>query len=448
MDRRLLRPRATARVLDQYLQRYAESEAREAPAVSRAFARVAVVPALGEGESLDRAIESIRRAGGGEALVIVVLNARASDPARVHAANASARARLRGDDLLVVDRAAPARWIPEKEGVGLARKIGTDVAVALRAAGRIEGRWIHHTDADAIVPADWFARAEAAPDDAVALTVPFRHEPGGGADPAHVALYEIWLRYHRLGLAAAGSPYAFQAVGSTMITDADAVVLARGWPRTMAGEDFYLLDKLAKLGVVRTAPGAPVVLAGRPSARVPFGTGRALLDMAARGESEDTWRMTDPAAYAALARVLGRLEAAADPARPFAPEAEFVDVPEVAAALAGVGVTALAARARALNLPIGVRLRRLHTGFDAFRTLRFLHALRDGPFPLRPWREALESASFLDAGAPVFGPRASPDEWLARLQGIDEATAPAAGLAVVGSAASGRSNGAAALPDR
>ena len=41
-------------------------------------------------------------------------------------------------------------------------------------------------------------------------------------------------------------------------------------------------------------------------------------------------------------------------------------------------------------------LRRLHTWFDAFRTLKLVHALRDEGFPSLPWRQALAEAPFTD----------------------------------------------------
>ena len=48
--------------------------------------------------------------------------------------------------VLVVDRStAP---LPPKQGVGLARKIGADIALALMAAGKLPVTWIHSTDAD------------------------------------------------------------------------------------------------------------------------------------------------------------------------------------------------------------------------------------------------------------------------------------------------------------
>ncbi|HEY6050221.1 MAG TPA: hypothetical protein VIZ58_03165, partial [Thermoanaerobaculia bacterium] len=39
-------------------------------------------------------------------------------------------------------------------------------------------------------------------------------------------------------------------------------------------------------------------------------------------------------------------------------------------------------------------LRRLHTWFDAFRTLKLVHALRDAGLPSIPWRQALAEAPF------------------------------------------------------
>jgi hypothetical protein len=41
-----------------------------------------------------------------------------------------------------------------------------------------------------------------------------------------------------------------------------------------------------------------------------------------------------------------------------------------------------------------VLLRRLHTWFDAFRTLKLVHGLRDAGFPSMPWRQALAEAPF------------------------------------------------------
>ena len=45
----------------------------------------------------------------------------------------------------------------------------------------------------------------------------------------------------------ARSPYAFHTIGSTMAVSANHYAKVRGFPKREAGEDFYLLNKLAKV---------------------------------------------------------------------------------------------------------------------------------------------------------------------------------------------------------
>jgi hypothetical protein len=58
----------------------------------------------------------------------------------------------------------------------------------------------------------------------------------------------------------------------------------------------------------------------------------------------------------------------------------------------------LAEAAAATRSTVQLR-RRLHTWFDGFRTLKFIHALRDAGHPEIPFRDAIQRAPFL-AGAP------------------------------------------------
>src|SRR6185503_7192191 len=83
----------------------------------------------------------------------------------------------------------------------------------------------------------------------VLLTYPFVHVPSGesAVDRAH-NIYEVFLRYYVLGLAAAGSPWAMHTIGSSLAVDLDAYAAVRGVPRRDAAEDFYLVSKVAKLG--------------------------------------------------------------------------------------------------------------------------------------------------------------------------------------------------------
>jgi len=428
---------------NQYLLRHAEPEAM-AIAPPRTCRQVAIVPAMGEDALLRVAVDSILAAGGSDIGLIIVLNAHADDAPAVHEANDDARRWLASTDprqVTVIDRARSGAWLPEKQGVGLARKIGNDVALAWWAAGAVEHPMFLQTDADARVPLDWFERA-AVPrrraEQCVALTFPFRHDPIAPVSAGTIALYEIWLRWHRLALQWAGSPFAFQAIGSTLAIDAEALVLVRGIPRVMAGEDFYLLDKLAKTGALHAAPGAPIRLAARESNRVPFGTGRAMVDMVRRGDTAGEYRLPDPRAYRALRAWLETLERAVDPAPGWpGPAAELaarlhaadLAEPKIRAVLDRMGAIEFAAEAARLNITPPVRRRRLHTWFDAFRTLRLLHALRDDCWPDRPWREVLAESPWLATGddAPWL---AAPESLLLQLQVLDEQMTHPAGIDV------------------
>src|SRR5262245_37566892 len=127
----------------QYLARHAEPEAAPLAAqLGRTRDHVVVVPACDESpEFVDPLIDGVDRARG---LAIVVVNAADGAPAPVLERNRAllaALARRAGDGLVVVDRSSPGRRLPERQGVGLARKIGCDVALAAWAAGRVESPW-------------------------------------------------------------------------------------------------------------------------------------------------------------------------------------------------------------------------------------------------------------------------------------------------------------------
>lgn len=411
---------------------------------------------MGEGASLLAAVESIPAEGpSGPTIILVVLNARDDSPPAVHAANDAARAALAGcPNVVTIDRARPGARLPDREGVGLARKIGCDAALAWIAAGAVRSRYIHTTDADAMLPPDYLAAAAAHESLAAppaALIHPFRHRPADwpGAAAA-ITEYELWLRAHRLRLARAGSPYAFQAIGSTLVLEADAYAAVRGFPRSMAGEDFYLLDKLAKFGAVRHVGGGPVMLDGRVSGRVPFGTGRAMGEAAAGAAGTGARRrFLDPRGYDALAAWLEVLEEAATNDGPrgwpalrarLASRMGRNDQELVATTLESMAAPRALVSAAAMNLDPRTWLRRMHTWFDAFRTLRFLHTLRDRAWPAVGWQSGLAGLGIegRDAGggvdsvavepAAADSGSANPAAALAALQRLDETTAPVAGV--------------------
>ena len=168
---------------------------------------------------------------------------------------------------------------PAKEGVGRARRIGCDLALQLQQTGAINTAWIYSGDADAIWPADLFNTTW--PDEASAVAVPFSHRfdnadkhqsPSELAIARATQLYELKIHHYALHLQAINSPYGFHTLGSSCLFKASAYAAVRGMPLRSAAEDFYLLNKLAKVGPVHGAQGNGVTITPRLSTRVPFGT--------------------------------------------------------------------------------------------------------------------------------------------------------------------------------
>ena len=74
-----------------------------------------------------------------------------------------------------------------------------------------------------------------------------------------------------------GSPYAFTALGSAMAFTVRDYRRCGGITPLQGGEDFYLMQKLCKTGKVSVYNSERVLPQGRISARVPFGTGPAVM---------------------------------------------------------------------------------------------------------------------------------------------------------------------------
>ena len=353
--------------IERYLDRYGEPEAQRMPPSAARYENVLTVPCYDEppecvGELLGRLDAS--------ALVILVVNAPSDADAKArHRTEAFWRALGGVDDepfhfsrwrrqldLLAVNRAAPNRLIPRRQGVGLARKIAADMACALIAAGRITSPWIHMTDADAELPADYFAHVPSGPGCALH---PFRHEaPPELADA--MRLYELHLRYYVNRLRWAGSPYAFHTIGSTISIHADTYAKVRGVPKRNAGEDFHLLNKAAKVAPIHRLSHPEIRLKARLSTRVPFGTGPAL----SRMTGDDRPPSYAPDSFNRLAEVIAHIDSAAPLSN------------ESAALLEEMGYPRFRNQAQRQRRRPETLRKATHEWFDGLRTLRFIHLAR------------------------------------------------------------------------
>lgn len=409
--------RDVAEASAQYRRRHAEPEADLAALCRDTYDFVLVVPLYGEAPDF---MDGYRAAvtATGSVLVVVVVNGRVGAPEGVDTANAACMQALTtrfsltalgaggwiGRDadnpnfaVLVVDRFTAGRRLPTRQGVGLARKIGADLALSLIVSKRVRHPFIAMTDADAQLPADYFARLAGVGPGYAAVLLPFWHEPSGEPriDRA-TALYEIRLRYFQRGLRWAHSPYAFHTVGSTMVVDAASYALVRGVPRRRAGEDFYLLDKLSKLGPIVSLPGEPIRLRSRLSERVPFGTGSESAKLARGTEL----RLYHPACFVAVRQIVAELQSLAEATESGGDPTVAADVvhrmpPLVRSFLEAQGAPQ-AWHGIATQAPDPVtRLRRLHGWFDGFRTLKLIHHVRDHTSPSLPWSDAVQRAPFM-----------------------------------------------------
>lgn len=392
----------------QYLSSYAEPECA-CPPPEQVFDDVLVIPAFDESphllDGLDAACSQSR------VLVIIIVNAsidRQSDEKQrtlyLLRALAGGGKELtpgivltphKAGALLVIDRASPGRELPPKQGVGLARKIGCDLALAWHERERIRSPWIHCSDADATLFEDYFAAARAldSQTECVALTYPFWHQCEKTSTSGRaLELYEMSLRYYVLGLHWAGSPYAFHCIGSTMAIRAQAYHQVRGVPKRQAGEDFYLLNKLAKLGSVRVPDSAAIRIAQRESHRTPFGTGPRSHEIAELMRSGQDVCVYHPTSFAHLREWLGALTE-------FATDCDMAVLerlshPELRYALPLETEDRLR-EAASQGKTVKARQQRLATWFDGFRTLKLIHALRDQGLADRRYQDAFDAAPFV-----------------------------------------------------
>ncbi|MEM9070121.1 MAG: hypothetical protein AAGE52_16560 [Myxococcota bacterium] len=393
------------------IQRYLR-EAPSALSALPAYDHIVVIPSYGEGD-LTPTYRSLADADGGSRLVIVVLNEppnaseekrRSNDETRAWAMSLGPVATLFATaswirrepaDLLVVERTARTTPIPAKHGVGGARTLGGDLALALAVQDKLGDDLIRMTDGDAAVPNDYFTRplpADTVPRNIAGCVFPYAHHPAGAEHPA-ITCYEIALRYYVQGLRAAGSPYAIHTVGSSMAVTPLAYAQVRGVPKRNAAEDFYLLNKVAKVGAIPSLAGAPIVLSGRASDRVPFGTGRAVADFRAQAQCAEDYPLYDPRCFDALEEVLASLRE--DRAASF--DRFGTDATTLSEIVRALGVPEERERARQQTKSPAAYQRHTNTFFDAFVTRKFVHAVRDRCFPSRPLPEVLRDAAFLDA---------------------------------------------------
>lgn len=416
------------KAITKYLQNYAEVEIESMPEFSQQYQHCLIIPAYNETvEFLKTLIQEFQDK---QLLIILVINRpdngslEANQPLLLWLQqNLETESTTENQILyklsnqssaLVIDR--DSKPIAKQFGVGLARKIAADCATALIHRGVIKSPWIGSTDADTVLPKAYFETFSLQADsgnsnnrETAALCLPFRHRnseqknslPQDAKVRANIhhltQVYEAKLHHYVLALRWIGSPYAFHTIGSCLAFHYQHYAQARGFPKRSAGEDFYLLNKLAKLGKVHT-PSEPVLsIQSRVSDRVPFGTGPAVQKLLEESASGNNWLKANLFYNPELFIIIKAIN---NHAKEFLSIA--TDEPET------ITLSAQQQRVkkdlqRQLNLLQQLtkirqqfttptqRQQAFNNYFDAFRTMKAVHFLRDHGYPNVPFSKVINA---------------------------------------------------------
>jgi len=423
--------------MQKYIDRYAEEEVRQCSNLPRVYDNVLCIPAFAEDQQFLNSV--LQEQLEGRILAIVVLNSSANaEPVKVQQTQSMATYLkinyqeincisdtahlLEGTehwDILMIERCQPGFFLEEKAGVGLARKIACDIACALIDNGKVSSPWIHSTDADASLPADYFQAVNLLdPQTDSAGIYPFQHTASNDLRILEAQnLYDLSLRYYVDGLTWADSDWAFHTIGSTLVVNARHYAQVRGFPKRKAGEDFYLLSKLGKTGNIVSLDTSPISLRSRLSDRVPFGTGPALGKILELANPSGEFLYYHPTCFIYLKCWLALKNALWDNnIKSVSPENlsdidklislnnEFaaIDSQVLINCLQALGIEKALEHAVSHSSSGKIFAGHLNNWFDAFQTLKFIHWLRNNHYLSLPlskvqtFTEVPFTVSFLD----------------------------------------------------
>ncbi len=377
-------------IVIKYLQKYSVKEWKIENIGNRKFDNVIVVPAICEYENIRRLINSLLQNDEKYlycTLLLIVLNNLPSSKEEIKIENLRTMDYLRTINsekinIHFVDASSPGKELPENHGgVGLARKIGMDLALTVFDYSSASKKILICTDADCTVEKNYLQEITSAFNkrDLSAAVVNYRHDISGeDENTAAIICYEYYLRYYVLGLKYANSPYAFHTIGSTMVCDYKSYIKAEGMNKRKAAEDFYFLEKLAKVTAIENISSTTVHPSARASWRVPFGTGQRVNRFLSK--ERDEYKLYSPEVFEILKSWLTTLNKNSNLVSDYLSDAERIH-PELYKFL--IQQEFDRAFSKILNHANDEKQLNLQKKlwFDGFRTLKLIHHLRDNGFP-------------------------------------------------------------------
>ncbi len=286
-------------------------------------------------------------------------------------------------NIAFIDAATGGNELEEKHGgVGLARKIGMDAVLNYFDYNSEEKNAIVCLDADCTVDSNYFSTIydEFSAKKYSAGYVNFKHLLPESVEQQHAIInYEIFLRYYVLGLTFAKSPFAFHSIGSTMICDTDSYVKVGGMNKKKAAEDFYFMEKLAKISSINRITKTTVYPSGRGSWRVPFGTGQRVNRFLEHSQNE--YLLYSPVSFIVLKEWLEIYHSSND----FVPEQILQKTKAISVQLYNFLIANNFVQVWGKILKNTKSKSQLYKQkliwFDGFKTLKLIHFLRDNEFP-------------------------------------------------------------------
>ncbi|HUX92833.1 MAG TPA: hypothetical protein VMV36_03430 [Ignavibacteriaceae bacterium] len=398
-----------------YLKKYSLSNWHIELSKLEGIENVVVIPAISEYQNIMILLSSLAEMDPkyfNSTIVVFVVNNLASSSIEVKKENEKTLSVIRAilekklktgietiDDIILsglkvglVDAASEGNELPEKDGgVGLARKLGLDLALSIFDFNSNNKKILICLDADCTVKKNYlteivqsFNRRKLS-----ASVVNYEHRLNEDKETtAAIVCYEIFLRYYVIGLKYAKSPYALHTVGSTMICDYESYIKVEGMNKKKAAEDFYFLEKLAKNVTVEKISGTTVYPASRKSWRVPFGTGQRVSRFLSNIQNE--YLLYDPKSFYILRDWLKVFHSLKNVnAKIYLKSAEKIDRNLF---------NFLTAQDFEMNWnkimenssgEKQLRVQKMRW-FDGFRTLKLIHYLRDTAYPLINMFDALD----------------------------------------------------------
>ena len=167
----------------------------------------------------------------------------------------------------------------------------------------------------------------------------------------------------------------------------------RGFPKRPAGEDFYLLNKLAKQAAIINLSNATIAIEPRMSERVPFGTGPAVTKILALDDPSTGYHYYHPLLFTELKNCLIALSQLWQYKDNFNHWLTTL-TEEVKFGLEQLNINKLLIHLRNQSNTESQCLEQVHQWFDAFRTLKFIHYLQKEYYPAVVLSDAISQVNF------------------------------------------------------